>query len=105
MESCVGSEHLEYINIKTNNVVSKLNIDGLSIAIGHSANTDFVHNIDKKDGYIIIKNNYSTSNPRIFACGDCIHSDTIIRYKQASVSASEGCICALEIASQLRNNP
>ena len=86
-------------NIKTEEI-TKLELDGIFIAIGHKPNTDLFKDkleIDK-DGYIITAPDSTATNvPGIYASGDV--QDKI--YRQAVTAAGTGCMAALEVAKFL----
>ena len=93
------------INIKStkDNSITKLDLDGVFIAIGHKPNTDiFKDQLEMNNGYIIIKsgisgNATSTSIPGVFAAGDV--ADSV--YRQAITSAGAGCMSALDAEKYL----
>ena len=83
--------------------LSKLDLDGVFIAIGHNPNTEiFQDQLDMKDGYITtnsgLKGNATETNVKgVFAAGDV--SDYI--YRQAITSAGSGCMAALDAEKYL----
>ena len=86
-------------NVKTNKS-SKLNVEGLFIAIGHDPATSLFKNQLKmdKEGYLITKPDSTITNiPGVFAAGDV--KDKIFR--QAVTAAGMGCMAALEAEKHL----
>jgi thioredoxin reductase (NADPH) len=81
-------------NVKTG-AISKLAVDGLFVAIGHTPNTAlFKNDLDiDADGYLITKPDSTATNiPGVFAAGDV--QDKIFR--QAVTAAGTGCMAAIE---------
>ena len=108
LEQVLGNGSLvEGINIKNTqtNEITKLQVEGVFIAIGHKPNTDlFINQLDMKDGYIQICSGLDgsatqASTPGVFAAGDV--SDHI--YRQAVTSAGSGCMAALDAEKYLAN--
>ena len=92
-----GSGKLEKLKIKNNvtNEISEIPFDGLFVAIGHKPASDiFAGKLETDDkGYIESKTGHSGTSVRgVFVAWDVIDK----RYKQAVVSASMGCIAAME---------
>lgn len=81
-------------NVKTDQK-TKLDLDGIFIAIGHKPNTDLFKPYLKldNDGYIIANHDTSTNIKGIFAAGDV--ADKV--YRQAITAAGTGCMAALEV--------
>ncbi len=74
IEEISGEDRFESITIKNvkDNKISKLKLDGLFIAIGMDANSEFVKELVDLDewGEIKVSQNMSTSQTGIFAAGD-----------------------------------
>ena len=101
LEEVVGDEMgVTGIRLKsvTNKSETKLNVDGVFIAIGHVPNSDiFKEQLEMKNGYVIVEtgikgNATQTSVPGVFAAGDI--ADQV--YRQAVTSAGFGCMAALD---------
>lgn len=90
---------VEVINTITNEV-TKLDVSGFFVAIGHKPNTDLFKGVLTLDenGYIITQSNSwdksatRTNIEGVFACGDV--QDNI--YRQAVTAAGTGCMAALD---------
>ena len=78
--------------------ITKLDVDGVFIAIGHLPNSEiFQDQLEMKNGYVVVNTGISgnatqTSVPGIYAAGDI--ADQI--YRQAVTSAGFGCMAALD---------
>ncbi len=93
VQEIIGKEKLEKIiikNLKTNEI-KELKIDGLFVAVGRAPNTDFVNVKKNEKGEIITNENMETSEPGIFAAGDCRENS----YKLLVTAVSDGAIAAL----------
>ncbi len=101
IEEFIGDDHLHSIQLKNSGKI--LNIQGAFIAIGHTPNSNFIDNVEKHDGYIVVNSSLSTNISGIFACGDVSYNPNIIKYKQAIVACSEGCIAALKASEYIDN--
>ena len=80
--------------------ISKIDVHGIFIAIGHKPNTDlFRGQIDlDENGYIITKGKSAKTNlPGIFAAGDVQDS----HYRQAITAAGSGCMAAMDAEKYL----
>ena len=88
------------INIKhtRDGAITRLDLKGVFIAIGHEPNTQiFAGQLEMQGGYIVTRGGASgeataTSVPGVFAAGDV--ADPV--YRQAITSAGAGCMAALD---------
>ena len=82
-------------NVKTGEV-TRLDIAGFFVAIGHQPNTAFLDGQVELDdaGYIKVQNPSSATNiPGVFAAGDVCDPN----YRQACVAAAKGCVAAIDV--------
>lgn len=82
--------------VVTNNITGKdseIEINGVFVEVGYVVKADFVKNLVKmtERNEVITDNHMMTSVPGVFAAGDV----TTSLYKQAVISAGEGCTAAL----------
>ncbi len=85
---------LDIRNVK-NGEISRIDVDGAFVAIGHSPATElFKGKLElDKDGYIAVDvGSTRTSVPGVFACGDVM--DKV--YRQAVTAAGTGCMAAID---------
>ncbi|MCP4473724.1 MAG: thioredoxin-disulfide reductase [Gammaproteobacteria bacterium] len=106
LDEVVGDDSgVTAMNIKhvKSEAISKIDVEGVFIAIGHSPNTaPFQDQLEMVNGYIMIesglKGNATASSVRgVFAAGDV--TDQI--YRQAITSAGMGCMAALDAEKYL----
>ncbi len=96
-----GDAFLSGITVKERDTgeEEKIALDGLFLAIGHDANTDFLDGfVDVNEiGEILVDENCHTSRDGVFAAGDV----TSINGKQVIIAAGEGAKAALEVYGYL----
>lgn len=87
-----------------NNILTKINtnkgsfsIDGLFIAIGYEPNTEFLKDLKKDNGYIIVDEKMKTNVDYIYACGDIIKKDIY----QLTTATGEATIAAINVKKEL----
>jgi len=88
------------LNVKTDKI-TKLETDGVFIAIGHKPSTELFNNsLEMKNGYILTTpGTTKTSREGVFAAGDV----TDDKYRQAVTAAGMGCMAALDAEHYLAN--
>ena len=74
-------------------------VDGMFIAIGYEPNTEFLKDIDKDNGYIIVDNKMKTNIDYIFACGDIIKKDIY----QLTTAVGEATIAAINVKKEINS--
>lgn len=92
-----GTDKVEGVEVTStvDGSVSKLDVTGLFVAIGHRPNTDLFQGVlDMHDnGYLVTQPDSSYTNvPGVFACGDV--QDSV--YRQAITAAGSGCMAAID---------
>ena len=98
----MGVDSIRVKSVKTNEI-TKFDIHGVFIAIGHTPNTGiFANQIDMENGYIKVKSGLTgdatqTNIQGVYAAGDV--ADHV--YKQAITSAGTGCMAALDAEKYL----
>ncbi len=77
---------------------SKLALNGLFMAIGHTPNTNFLDGqLETSHGYLVVTDNTKTKIPSVFVAGDVAD----YRYQQAITAAGAGCMAALDAENYL----
>lgn len=99
----LGESKVTGLNIKNtqNKKISKLQVDGVFIAIGHRPNTGFLKDqlpLDEK-GYILVENETHTKVPGVFVAGDVADW----HYRQAVTAAGAGCKASFDAEEYLEN--
>jgi thioredoxin reductase (NADPH) len=111
VEEVLGVEEKDVKGLKLKNrasgAESVLPVSAMFLGIGHEPNAKaFTGLLDlDPDGYILTKNNVSTTLngeiiPGVFACGDIQDR----RYRQAITAAGSGCMAALEVEKYLEEH-
>ena len=98
----IGKDNLNSIEITDNrNNISKLEIDGLFIAIGNIPDNNRFKNIIDLDenGYIIANANLKTKTDNIYVVGDT----RVKTLRQLVTATSDGAIAATEIIKEMEN--
>lgn len=85
-------EGLKYIDLKSNSE-KDLKVNGVSIEIGITANSDIVEAEKNSHGQIKVNDIMQTSSNRIFAVGDVNDKGP----EQVAVAVGQGCTAALEV--------
>jgi thioredoxin reductase (NADPH) len=80
---------------------TRIEVQGIFVAIGHKPNTDLFRGIIDMDeaGYIVPVEHTMTNIPGVFAAGDV----TDHRYRQAVTAAGDGCRAALDLEHWLED--
>lgn len=98
-----GVNGVKIRNVKTN-VISRLDVEGIFMAIGHDPNTGFLKGQLPLDDSGFIKcerGDVATCIAGVFVAGDVRDS----RYRQAITAAGMGCMAAVEAQEFLEMNP
>lgn len=103
IDKFIGQDKLEAVDIKDtqSGTISKVEIDGVFVAIGHSPSTGFLKGQVELDeqGYIVVTNEVNTSVKGIYVAGDVADH----RYRQAVTAAGAGCKAALDVEEYLEH--
>ena len=97
-----GQDTLEAIEVENlvDNTCSKIDIQGLFVAIGRKPDTEILGGKIKLDnnGYIITDEKMRTNVPGVFACGD-VRAKTL---RQIVTACSDGAISAISALEYIR---
>ncbi len=100
----LGEAKVEGVNLKNTKTqeISKMDIDGVFVAIGHKPNTDFLKGQLKLDekGYIVVTDEVKTPVEGIYAAGDVADQ----RYRQAVTAAGAGTKAVFEAEKFLESS-
>lgn len=94
-----GGSRVESLDLKSQDSLSNLPIDGLFVAIGHKPGSEIFKDIVETDerGFIKINNGSKTNIPGVFVAGD-VHDH---HYKQAITAAGFGCMAGMDVLKYL----
>ena len=97
VEEILGDERVDGLRVRDvlTGEVSKLNVTGLFVAIGHDPRSNLVRGQIRLDdeGYVMVNApTTETESPGVFACGDLVDHT----YRQAITAAGSGCAAALD---------
>lgn len=83
-----GNQKIESAEIQSKSIKIKIQLDKLIFKIGYIPNTEFLNGVVEidKDGYIIGKEKFLTSNPNIFAIGDVLSGT----FKRIAIAMAHG---------------
>ena len=94
---------IETLN-KNNNLLTEIitnkgsfKIDGMFVSIGYEPNINFLNELKKDNGYILVDNKMKTNIDYIFACGDIIKKDVY----QLTTAVGEAKIAAINVKKEL----
>lgn len=74
-------------------------IDGLFVSLGYEPKADFLDNIEKENGYILVDSKMRTNIDYIYACGDCIKKDVY----QLTTAAGEATQAAISVKKAMKD--
>lgn len=72
-------------------------IDGMFVSIGYEPNINFLNELEKDNGYIIVDNKMKTNIDYIYACGDIIKKDIY----QLTTAVAEATIAAINLKKEM----
>ena len=94
---------IETLN-KNNNLLTEIitnkgsfKIDGMFVSIGYEPNINFLNELKKDNGYILVDNKMKTNIDYIFACGDIIKKDVY----QLTTAVGEATIAAINVKKEI----
>jgi len=93
-------EKLNKLDNKVNKVITnkgEKKIDGLFISLGYEPKMNFLDEINKEKGYILVDNNMKTNIDYIYACGDCIKKEVY----QLTTAVSDATLAAINVKKAL----
>lgn len=100
LENCVintlNKENELLTSINTNQ--GEFNVSGMFISIGYEPKIEFLSEIEKDNGYIIVNNKMQTNIDYIYACGDIIKKDVY----QLTTAVGEATQAAISVKKFLK---
>ena len=86
----------------TNSEVTKIDVDGVFVAIGQIPDSDIFKDLLKTDpsGYIVANEDCKTNIEGIFTAGDCREKNI----RQLATAASDGAVAAINACSFIDEN-
>lgn len=90
--------------IKENNILTKIitnkgsfKVDGMFVSIGYEPQIEFLNDLEKNNGYIVVDNKMKTNIDYIYACGDIIKKDIY----QLTTAVGEATIAAINVKKDM----
>lgn len=98
--NCVINTLKKENDILTSIITDKgeFNVDGMFISLGYEPKIDFLNEIEKENGYIIVNNKMQTNIDYIYACGDIIKKEVY----QLTTAVGEATQAAISIKKSLK---
>lgn len=100
LEDCViktlNKQNDLLIGIVTNH--GNFEVDGMFISLGYEPKMDFLNDIEKDNGYIIVDNKMQTNIDYIYACGDIIKKEVY----QLTTAVGEATQAAISVKKALK---
>ena len=90
--------------IKENNILTEIitnkgsfKVDGMFVSIGYEPQIEFLNDLEKNNGYIVVDNKMKTNIDYIYACGDIIKKDIY----QLTTAVGEATIAAINVKKDM----
>lgn len=100
LDKCVINTLKKENDILTSIITNKgeFKVDGMFISLGYEPKLDFLNDIEKDNGYIIVNNKMQTNIDYIYACGDIIKKDVY----QLTTAVGEATQAAISVKKCLK---
>lgn len=100
LENCVINTLSKQNDLVTNIITNQgeFEIDGMFISIGYEPKIDFLEDIKKENGYILVNEKMQTNIDYIYACGDIIKKDVY----QLTTAVGEATQAAISIKKSIK---